>query len=46
MGVIADTFAAMLEEWQQQDDELNRDIQDTIKRCNVLLEKLNKLDEE
>lgn len=46
MGVIADSFAAMLEEWKERDDELNRDIQDTIKRCNVLLEKLNKLDEE
>ena len=46
MGVIADTFAAMLEELKQRDDELNRDIQDTLKRCNVLLDKLSKLDDE
>jgi aspartate/methionine/tyrosine aminotransferase len=46
MGVIADTFAAMLEEWQQRDDELNRDIQETIERCNILLDKLTKLDNE
>ena len=46
MGVIADTFAAMLEELKQQDDELNRDIQKTIERCNILLDKLTKLDDE
>ena len=46
MGVIADTFAAMLEELKQRDDELNRDIQDTLKRCDVLLQKLSKLDDE
>ena len=46
MGVIADTFAAMLEELKQRDDELNRDIQDTLKRCDVLLQKLTKLDNE
>jgi hypothetical protein len=46
MGVIADTFAAMLEELKQRDDELNRDIQDTLKRCDVLLDKLTKLDNE
>jgi flagellar hook-associated protein FlgK len=46
MGVIADTFAAMLEELKQRDNELNRDIQDTIKRCNTLLDKLSKLDDE
>ena len=46
MGVIADTFATMLEEWKERDDELNRDIQDTLKRCNILLDKLTKLDNE
>jgi flagellar hook-associated protein FlgK len=46
MGVIADTFAAMLEELKQRDDELNRDIQETIERCNILLDKLTKLDNE
>lgn len=46
MGVIADTFAVMLEELKQRDDELNRDIQETIERCNVLLDKLTKLDNE
>jgi flagellar hook-associated protein FlgK len=39
-------FKAQLEELQRQDEELQRDIQDTIKRCNVLLDKLTKLDEE
>jgi flagellar hook-associated protein FlgK len=46
MGVIADMFKAQLEELQRQDEELNRDIQDTIKRCNILLQKLSKLDDE
>ena len=46
MGVIADMFEAQLKELQRQDDELQRDIQDTIKRCHVLLEKLTKLDDE
>ena len=46
MGVIADSFAAMLEEWKERDDELNRDIQDTIKRCDILLDKLTKLNDE
>jgi flagellar hook-associated protein FlgK len=46
MGVISDLFKAQLEELQRQDEELQRDIQDTIKRCNVLLDKLTKLDEE
>jgi hypothetical protein len=46
MGVIADTFAAMLDELKQRDDELNRDIQDTLKRCDILLNKLTKLDDE
>jgi len=46
MGAISDLFKAQLEELQRQDEELQRDIQDTIKRCNVLLDKLTKLDEE
>jgi hypothetical protein len=46
MGVISDMFEAQLKELQRQDEELNRDIQDTLKRCDVLLEKLSKLDEE
>jgi flagellar hook-associated protein FlgK len=45
MGTIANLFKAQLEELKRRDDELNRDIQDTIKRCNVLLQKLTKLDE-
>ena len=46
MGVIADMFKAQLEELKRQDDELNRDIQDTLKRCHILLDKLTKLDDE
>jgi len=46
MGVISDMFQAQLEELKRQDEELQRDIQDTIKRCNILLQKLSKLDEE
>ena len=39
-------FEAQLKELQRQDNELQRDIQDTIKRCNILLDKLTKLDNE
>jgi hypothetical protein len=46
MGVIFDMFKAQLEELKRRDDELNRDIQDTLKRCDVLLDKLSKLDKE
>jgi flagellar hook-associated protein FlgK len=46
MGVIADMFKAQLEELKRQDELLERDIQDTIKRCNILLDKLTKLDNE
>lgn len=46
MGTIANLFKAQLEELKRRDDELNRDIQDTLKRCDVLLDKLSKLDEE
>jgi hypothetical protein len=46
MGTIANLFKAQLEELKRRDDELNRDIQDTLKRCDVLLQKLSKLDDE
>jgi len=46
MGTIANLFKAQLEELKRRDDELNRDIQDTIKRCHILLDKLSKLDNE
>lgn len=46
MGTIANLFKAQLEELKRRDDELNRDIQDTLKRCDVLLQKLTKLDNE
>ena len=46
MGIIADMFKAQLEELKRQDDELNREIQDTLKRCDALLDKLSKLDDE
>lgn len=45
MGVIADMFKVQLEELKRRDDELNREIQDTLKRCDVLLDKLSKLDD-
>ena len=46
MGTIANLFKAQLEELKRRDDELNRDIQDTLKRCDILLDKLSKLDKE
>jgi flagellar hook-associated protein FlgK len=46
MGVIANMLKAQLEELKRQDEELQRDIQDTIKRCNILLDNLTKLDDE
>ena len=38
-------FERDVEELQRRDDELNREIEQSIKRCQKLLEKLKQLDE-
>jgi prefoldin subunit 5 len=38
-------FERDVEELQRRDDELNREMEQSIKRCQKLLEKLKQLDE-
>ena len=38
-------FERDVEELRRRDDELNREIEQSIKRCQKLLEKLKQLDE-
>jgi hypothetical protein len=46
MGVIANTLKLQLEELKRIDDELNREIEESIKRCHKLLENLAEFEAE
>ena len=46
MGVIADTFAALLDDLKQQDERSRLQTQETINRANKLLAELEELEED
>ena len=45
MGVIADTFAALLADLKRQDEQSRRATQETINRANKLIADLETMDE-
>lgn len=45
MGVIADTFAALLADLKRQDEQSRRATQDAINRANKLIADLETMDE-
>lgn len=46
MGIIADTFAALLDDLKQQDEQSRLQTQETINRANKLLAELEQQEEQ
>ena len=44
MGLIADTFAALLDDLRQQDEQSRLQTQETINRANKLIAELEELE--